>query len=251
MKIYIYYIEVSKTRATLGATKGNCEMVLESKQTTIAYRCPHCGEGVVSAVGMFSLSADMVRLKCHCGKSQLEIVYSKDGKVRIKVPCLICSNSHSYTLSKNIFFGRDIFVLPCPCSDINIGFIGELSRVKFELSRTGLELLEILEENGVDSFSALHGEESEEFLSDPQIEEIVMFVIRDLEAENKIFCKCHPAPSGEGAHDEDEAERCYDVEITPDGILVSCPECHASRLIATDGLLSAHAFLNCDALYLE
>lgn len=227
-------------------------MVIESKQTTIAYRCPHCGEGVVSAVGMFSLSADMVRLKCHCGKSQLEIVYSKGGKVRIKVPCLICSNAHSYTLSKNIFFGRDIFVLPCPCSDINIGFIGELNRVKFELSRTELELLEILEENGVDSFASLHGEEDDSFLSDPQIEEIVMFVIRDLEAENKIYCKCHPAPSGENtAESEDDAERCYDVEITRDGILVSCPECHASRLIANDSLLSAHAFLNCDALYLE
>lgn len=227
-------------------------MVLESKQTTIAYRCPHCGEGVVSAVGMFSLSADMVRLKCHCGKSQLEIVYSKDGKVRLKVPCLICPNGHSYTVSKNIFFGKDIFVLPCPCSDVNIGFIGELNRVKFELSRTELELLEILEENGVDSFASLHGEE-EGFLSDPQIEEIIMFVIHDLEAENKIYCKCHPAPSGDAAPSESdsEAERCYDVEITPDGILVSCAECGASRLIANDSLLSAHAFLNCDALYLE
>jgi len=233
--------------------KGTNEMVLESKQTTIAYRCPHCGEGVISAVGMFSLSADMVRLKCHCGKSQLEIVYSKDGKVRLKVPCLICPSGHSYTVSKNIFFGKDIFVLPCPCSDVNIGFIGELNRVKFELSRTELELLEILEENGVDSFAALHGEEDDSFLSDPQIEEIIMFVIRDLEAENKIYCKCHPAPSGDKvpAESECEAEHVYDVEITKDGILVSCPECHASRLIANDSLLSAHAFLNCDALYLE
>lgn len=230
-------------------------MVLESKQTTIAYRCPHCGEGVVSAVGMFSLSADMVRLKCHCGKSELEIVYSKDGKVRLKVPCLICPNGHSYTVSKNIFFGKDIFVLPCPCSDVNIGFIGELNRVKFELSRTELELLQILEENGVDSFAALHGDSEDEFLSDPQIEEIIMFVIRDLEAENKIYCKCHPAPSGEETAESEAAdegvERCYDVEITRDGIIVSCPECHASRLIANDSLLSAHAFLNCDALYLE
>ena len=48
-----------------------------------------------------------------------------------------------------------------------------------------------------------------------------------------------------------EKEREYDVEITKDGILVTCTECGASRLIPTDGLLSAHAFLNCDALYLE
>ncbi len=227
-------------------------MVLQTKQTTIAYRCPHCGEGVVSAVGMFSLSADMVKLKCHCGKSELELVYSKDGKVRIKVPCLICPNGHSYTVSKSLFFDRDIFLLPCPVSDVNIGFIGELNRVKFELSRTELELLKILEENGVDSFAALHGEE-EDILSDPQITEIVLFVIHDLEAENKIYCRCNPAPEkgAKAPENDSEKEREYDVEITPDGILVTCKECGASRLIPTDGLLSAHAFLNCDALYLE
>ena len=232
-------------------------MVLESKQTTVAYRCPHCGAGVISAVGMFSLAADMVKLKCTCGKSEMELVYSKDGKVRIKVPCIICPNGHSYTVSRNIFFGRDVFVLPCPVSNINIGFMGSLDHVKFELSRTELELLEILEENGVDSFSALHGDADEDMLSDPQIEEIVMFVIHDLEAEGKIYCKCHPAPAeGEkrcssGCEDGEEPERVYDAEIVEDGIKVSCPECGASRVIPTDGLLSAHAFLNADALYLE
>ena len=206
----------------------------------------------MSAVGMFSLAADMVKLKCTCGHSELEMVYSKDGKIRLKVPCLICPNGHSYTVSRNIFFGRDVFVLPCPVSDINICFMGSVDHVKFELSRTELELLQILEENGVDSFSALHGEK-EELLSDPQITEIVMFVIHDLEAENKIYCKCNPAPEGKVAPVADDAqpERVYDAEIVEDGIKVSCPECGASRVIPTDGLLSAHAFLNADALYLE
>ena len=228
-------------------------MVLESKQTTVAYRCPHCGSGVLSAVGMFSLAADMVKLKCSCGHSEMEIVYSKDGKIRIKVPCMICPSGHSYTVSKNIFFGRDVFVLPCPISNINIGFMGSIDHVKFELSRTELELLEILEENGVDSFSALHGDNDDKMLSDPQIEEIVMFVIHDLEAENKIYCKCNPAPEGKAMPVADDAqpERVYDAEIVEDGIKVSCRECGCSRVIPTDGLLSAHAFLNADALYLE
>lgn len=227
-------------------------MVLESKQTTVAYRCPHCGAGVISSVGMFSLAADMVKLKCSCGHSEMEMVYSKDGKVRIKVPCIICPSGHSYTVSRNIFFGRDVFVLPCPMSDINICFMGNLDHVKFELSRTELELLQILEENGVDSFKALHGDD-DRMLTDPQIEEIVMFVIHDLEAENKIYCKCNPAPVGKVAPvaDDELPERVYDVEIVEDGIKVSCPECGCSRVIPTDGLLSAHAFLNADALYLE
>ena len=224
-------------------------MVIEPKQTTVAYRCPHCGSGVLSAVGMFSLTADMMKLKCSCGKSELEIVYSKDGKVRLKVPCMICPSGHSYTVSRNIFFGRDIFVLPCPVSDINICFMGETDRVKFELSRTELQLLQILEDNGISSFEALHGDE--EILTDPQIAEIVLFVIHDLEAENKIYCKCNPAPVGDEKKTDDGEERLYDVEILDDGIKVTCTECGSSRVIPTDSLLTAHAFLNCDALYLE
>ena len=224
-------------------------MVIEPKQTTVAYRCPHCGSGVLSAVGMFSLTADMMKLKCSCGKSELQIVYSKDGKVRLKVPCMICPNGHSYTVSRNIFFDRDIFVLPCPVSDINICFMGETDRVKFELSRTELQLLQILEDNGISSFEALHGEE--EMLTDPQISEIVLFVVHDLEAENKIYCRCNPAPVGNEKMENDGEERVYDVEILEDGIKVTCTECGSSRVIPTDSLLTAHAFLNCDALYLE
>ena len=66
-------------------------MVLDSKQTTVAYRCPHCGMGVMSAVNLFALSADMVKLKCTCGKSEMTVVMSKtDSKVRMTVPCLVC-----------------------------------------------------------------------------------------------------------------------------------------------------------------
>ena len=39
-------------------------MILEPKSTSIAYRCPSCGSGIMSAVDVFKLSADRVRLKC-------------------------------------------------------------------------------------------------------------------------------------------------------------------------------------------
>ena len=248
-------------------------MVLETKKATVAYRCPHCGCGVISVVDIFSLSADMIKLKCSCGQSELEVINRPDGKVRLKVPCMLCSSGHMYTVSKNLFFGRDLFVLPCPCSDINICFMGDENKVKAELARTELELLQILEDNGIDSFAALHGEPG--MLTDPQILEIVLFVIRDLDAEGKIYCRCRPAPGSESAAEGENAaeggaeggengeaspenggagnhaEGNYDVEITEDGIFVRCTRCGASRLIPTDSLLAAHAFLNTDALYLE
>ncbi len=219
-------------------------MILDAKQTTAAYRCPHCGGGVMSAVSLFSLtgSADMVKLKCTCGKSEMTVVYGQDGKLRLTVPCLACAKPHTFTVSSQIFFGKDLFVLPCPYTDLNIAMTGEINQVKAELARSELELLDLMEKSGVKDFDRIHAEE--QALPDPQITEIVMFVIRDLDAEGKIHCKCAPRANGDG-------DGSYDVEVRDDGILVRCSKCGASRLIPTDSGLSAHAFLNADALYLE
>ena len=230
-------------------------MVLNEKRTTVAYRCPDCGGGILSAVGLFNLSADMVKLKCTCGKSELKIVYNRDGTVRLTVPCLLCSQPHTFTVKSSLFFSDELFVLPCPYSDINICFTGEMNRVKAELARTELELLDMLEENGITDFSSLHGDEKD--LGDPQILDIVLFVIDDLDAEGKIFCHCHPdpaldAPSPAAEYGEwNEEESRYEAEITDDGIKLTCRVCGASRVIPTDSMLSAHAFLNADSLHLE
>ena len=232
-------------------------MVLNEKRTTVAYRCPDCGGGILSAVGLFNLSADMVKLKCTCGKSELKIVYNRDGTVRLTVPCLLCSHPHNFTIKSNLFFSDELFVLPCPYSDINICFTGEMNRVKAELARTELELLDMLEENGITDFSALHGDEKD--LGDPQILDIVLFVIDDLDAEGKIYCHCNPDPAlggdpaaaaAEYGEADDEQSR-YEAEITDDGIKLTCRICGASRVIPTDSMLSAHAFLNADSLHLE
>ncbi len=214
-------------------------MVLDPKTTTLAYRCPHCGTGVISAVGMFSLAADMIKLKCPCGKSELTAVYTQDKKVRLTVPCIICPTPHHFSVSEALFFDRDIFLLPCPYSDVNIGFMGEMNHVKAELAATELELLDLLEKNGISSFEALHREQ-EKMLPDPQVLDIVMFVIGDLREEGKIRCKCPEGEAGE-----------YECKIMDDGILVFCKTCGASRIIPVDSSLSAQAFLDCDSLYLE
>lgn len=215
-------------------------MILEPKNATLAYRCPHCGSGVISAVSPFSIGADMIKLKCECGKSEMQLVFGSDGKVRISVPCMLCPKPHNFTVSKSILFGRDLFLLPCPYSDINICFMGDTNKVKAELSKTELELLDMLEKSGIEGgIEALHAADSAEILPDPQIYDIIMFVIRDLEEENKIFCRCKP---GEGQ---------YEAEVLDYGINVRCTKCGASQMIPTDSLLAANAFLNADSLHLE
>ena len=214
-------------------------MVLQPKHTTVAYRCPHCGAGVMSAVGAFALSADMVKLKCDCKQSEMTVVHRPDGKVRLTVPCLVCAKPHNYTINTSLFYQKELFVLSCPYSDIELAFLGETNLVKAELARSELALLDMMEKSGIQSLDSMHSDE--ESLPDEQISDIVMFVIHDLDAEGKIYCKCAPEDNG----------REYDAEILPDGIRVSCRKCGASRIIPTDSRLGAHAFLNADSLTLE
>ena len=212
-------------------------MVLENKHSTVAYRCPCCGAGVMSAVGFFNLSADMIKLKCDCGGSEMSIVYGKDSKVRLKVPCILCPNPHQYTLNSNVFFDKDLFVLPCPYSDINIVMMGDVNNVKAELARTELQLLDMLEESGVQSLEDFRAEQT---ISDPQVMEIVTYVIKELDEEGKIFCKCESGEQGD-----------YELEFLRDSIRLGCKKCGASKQFFTQSLIDAHEFLNADSIELE
>ena len=217
-------------------------MILDPKQTTVAYRCPHCGAGVMGLVGLFTLSADMIKLKCSCGESEMSIVYSKDGKVRLTVPCILCPNPHTFTVNSSVFFKNDLFMLPCPYSDINICVTGEENNVKAELARTELQLLDMLEQSGLDNFDAFHGEQT---LTDPQVMDIIMFVLNDLDSEGKIYCKCD-----HNTYTSDSEER-YEAEVLPEGIKVTCKKCGASKTIPSNSLISANEFLNAESLTLE
>jgi hypothetical protein len=216
-------------------------MILNAKQTTVAYRCPHCGAGVLSAVNPFHLGADMIKLKCDCGGSEMSIGRTADGKIRFTVPCLVCPAPHVFTVSESLFYGKELFTLQCPyVSDLTLAVFGESEHVKAELTRGELALMDMMEKNGIESLDAIRREE-EEALPDPQILDIVMFVINDMDAEGKIYCNCPADKEKEG----------YTVQIREDGVLVTCKACGASRLVPTDSRMSAHAFLNADALYLE
>lgn len=222
-------------------------MVIENKKTTIAYRCPSCGAGIMSAVDVFALGAPMVKLKCDCGESEMTVVKQSDGKIKLTVPCLFCPKPHSFVLSPEIFFGKDEFFLNCPYSDMDIGFIGELDYVKANLARSELELMDLMEKNGISDLGAFRraNEESEDEALDSELTQSVLFVLSELEAEGKIFCSCEPAK--DGTVDEEK----YGFEISSDGVTVKCRDCGAKCVIPTDNSLKTHAFLDADALYLE
>ena len=220
---------------------GKAFMIVEAKKTTVAYRCPHCGAGIMSMVDVFTLGADMVKLKCDCGQSEMTIVRQADGKIRLGIPCIACPKPHGYLLSPSVFFGKEEFYLQCPYTNLNIGFVGEQNHVKAELARSELELLDLLEKNGISDLSELRGEdEADDSENDPEMKRTVLFVLGELEAENKIYCRCNGG----------SPER-FEYESVDGGIRVRCRECGAEKTVSADNRLETYAFIDADSLQLE
>ena len=211
-------------------------MILNQKQTTIAYRCPHCGATVVSLVGAFALSADMMRLKCPCGESELTIVYTADRKIRLTVPCFLCPKPHTFLVSSQLFFSSELLAFPCAYSGVNVCFVGTKEKLDEALAEADAELRELL--GGAELSDLSRGQGEGGVFSDPQILDIVMYVIRELQGEGEITCRC---PAGEGE---------YRVDILDDRVRVECKRCGAKVEIPADSTVSANAFLHVSHLEL-
>lgn len=218
-------------------------MIIKAKETTVAFRCPHCGAGIMSVVGIFSLTGDMIKLKCDCGHSELILAYTKDKKVRITVPCIICPKPHNYTVSSNVFFSNEVFRLGCTYTGLDICFIGEKDAVLEALKENESMLLGMFEEAGVTSLDALHKDNTYDLVDDPFIEEVIRFMLIELKDEGNIHCKCGPAEMPD-----------YKYEfVAPDfdKIRIYCETCGASVEIPMTSVINANAFLNVDELYLK
>ena len=214
-------------------------MILNPEETTVAYRCPECGGGVKSIVGIFGLSAAMLKLKCPCGGSAMTVKHTGDDKIRITVPCLVCRHDHSFTVSKNLFFKNELFELHGSLSGFGLCYIGNAESVSDALARADEELARVLSEAGASSLNIFRPQESggETPLPAAQIYDIVRFIIKELEAEHAISCGC--------------SEGDYDIELFDDSVCVFCKNCGARKYVSTASLAEAQAFLEIDRLKLE
>lgn len=209
-------------------------MILDQKKTTLAYRCPSCLGVPTSMVGAFSLSGDLFKLKCTCGGSHLSVEKTSDGKIRLTVPCLACPTPHTYVISQNVFFGSDVFVIPCNLSGIDICFIGKENEVANAIKLSNEKIMSALGDAPVDSLKC-----NEDDYVDHAIFDMITYVISDLCDEGKVYCRC---PEGHGD---------YVADILKDTVLVSCKNCGASKAIPASGTYDAEEFLKASELKLD
>lgn len=213
-------------------------MIVKPNETTVAYRCPDCGSGVKSIVGIFGLSADMLRLKCPCGDSSMTIKKTADDKIRLSVPCLVCRRDHEYVISKELFFKNELFELPCSLSGFSLCFIGSGEEVSKALEEADEKLAQALKEAGAESLDVFKSQpDAAEEIPVAQVYDIVRFILKELEEENAIRCNCR--------------EGDYDIELFDDCVSVYCKNCGAKKIISTASLQEAQAFLEIDELILK
>ena len=215
-------------------------MVLKPKETHVAYRCPDCLSAVKGLIGDFIPDAGMLRLKCPCGKSRMQVIPSPDReKIRFDVPCLFCRQDHHFTVSRSVVFGDRLFFLNCPYTNMDIGFLGSEDEVSSALDGQLEEISKLAGMLGVEQLRDLTPEEaeSEAILPDAQVHDVIRFIVKEMEADGAISCPCHTGP--------------YETAMTENGILVYCTVCGASHLFPANSVSDAEAFLHCESLELK
>ena len=215
-------------------------MIINPKQTCIAYRCPKCGQGIKSVVGIFSLTGNKMKLKCTCGESELIIDRARENKYTITTPCMMCGSNHKFTLAADSFFEKELFTYPCTYSGVDSCFIGHADKVSVALDENEKEVIEIYKSIGVDDPDEMlypNYDEEEEDVQDTDIIEVIAFVLKDLMETGSIKCNC------------DTPE--YDYTLCSGYVKVFCKNYSASADIPARGMSDADKFLDCDELKLK
>lgn len=189
---------------------------MATRRSQIAFRCPECGTATVGFLGGLTQVSDLLRLKCECGGSALDIKRQNDGKVNLSVPCVYCKTNHSFVVSQDVIKRYEPTKFSCPYSGMGITFIGDTETVKSEVENSANELSHILACFEAESLSDIQpqdvGEDS--MPPDPAIYDTLNFIVRDLEAEGELHCPCGKGP--------------YDLRFTDDGMQVYCDSCGAT-----------------------
>lgn len=235
-------------------------MILKPEQASIAYRCPVCGEFVHSIVGVFSLSGELIKLKCSCGQSELSLKNSGD-RVQLSVPCFVCEKEHLHTISRAALFSAKGFTFTCPFSEMETCFVGDEQSVREGIEKADKELDEILEANNVTNFFAPRDNLDDSI--DYAGTVLCISVIKEIAAEGRIHCGCTERGKRKRKGKDDILTQMgkYQNNCLGDFVLryekgqfvLSCLNCGRKLVLPLSSSSSSMAFdsfLYCDDIYL-
>lgn len=211
----------------------------QNKRTQIAYRCPDCAYMTVGFLGKLGTVSDMLRLKCSCNESVLDIKKQGDGKISMSVPCVYCKTNHTFVISEEILTRDETSRFSCPYSGMGIAFIADEEGMKEEIDRASEELSKIMTSLEAETVSDIQPQDVAEdsMPPDPAIYDTLNFIVRDLEAEGSLKCPCKKGP--------------YDLRFTDEGMQVYCDSCGATYEFYAKSVSVAEEYLHIDEITLK
>ena len=181
-------------------------MLIEYK-TTIAWRCPICGELSPDKVNIFDFAGNnRLDLKCDCDFVKVSIERMKN-KYSLEYTCIFCESRHSIIYSSEEFWSAEIKEIKCLNMEAELGYLGSKTKINNFLE-TEEELNHVLSELEV-----------KDYFSQPEIMLSILDELQLIAQNSNLVCQC-------GNLD-------IDIEILPQEIRLICENCQGTTTINT------------------
>lgn len=106
--------------------------MIENLDRFIAYICPDCSGISDMTLNVFNFSGKKgVSLDCEdklCN-GKTGTLHMKDDKIKLSVKCPVCAEAHTYSVSTNAFWSKDLITFDCHNSGITIFYAGNRETV--------------------------------------------------------------------------------------------------------------------------
>ena len=182
--------------------------MISEYNTTLAWRCPICGELSPDQINIFDFSGNnKLDLKCDCDFVKVSIDRMK-SRYCLEYTCIFCESHHSIFYSKEEFWGNDIKRIKCLDIGAELGYLGPKDKINSFLE-TEEELNLILSELEV-----------KDYFSKPEIMLSILDELQAIAENSNLICQC-------GNLD-------IDIEILPQELRLICENCQGTTTINTE-----------------
>lgn len=113
----------------------------------IAVKCSECSKYTVVDLNLFKLKVP-TNIMCECGNNILKI-YIKDNELILNISCIACDDVHSYAFNVKDIIKKQLLILSCPVTGMEIAFLGKKNYVDKVVDRYMVDMYELLNYLGV------------------------------------------------------------------------------------------------------
>lgn len=113
----------------------------------IAVKCSGCGKYNVADFNIFNLK-DNNNIRCTCGKVIIMIGFNATDVI-LKLGCIACDSYHVFTVKRKDILEKNINILSCPVSGMEIAFFGKTPYIDDIIEKYMNDMLNLLKFIGV------------------------------------------------------------------------------------------------------